>query len=65
MKIKTCTKCHKEKKLSEFSKDKTHTDGYSSICKVCRNEEHKEYVLLHSNKINKHKKSIIINFLGD
>lgn len=62
MKIKICTKCHKEKELSEFSKDKSHKDGYSSICKICRNEEHKNYVLLHSNKINKHKKEYYYKF---
>ena len=62
MKIKTCTKCHKQKRLSEFSKDKTHTDGYSSICKQCRNIYNKSYQLLNINKIKKYKKEYYDEF---
>lgn len=36
--MKKCSKCHKEKELSEFRKDKSHNDGYSSQCKDCRGE---------------------------
>jgi hypothetical protein len=34
--MKICSKCKIEKELSEFYKDLTHTDGYSSLCKKCR-----------------------------
>lgn len=33
--IKICNKCHKEKPITEFYKDKTHKDGFRSICKYC------------------------------
>ncbi len=33
--VKTCTHCHEEKDLSQFSKDKCATDGYCYKCKVC------------------------------
>lgn len=37
MKTKLCSnpKCHKEKSLSEFSKDKSRKDGYNPYCKIC------------------------------
>ena|SRR5579859_2997989 len=37
--MKTCTKCGKSKKLSDFYKRKRATDGRNSHCKLC---EHKE-----------------------
>ncbi len=32
---KTCTKCHIEKSISEFSKQLKSKDGYRSHCKTC------------------------------
>lgn len=34
--LKLCPKCNIEKEISSFHKDKTHTDGYRSICKSCK-----------------------------
>ena len=39
-KCNTCTEC---KILSEFSKAKSNTDGYSNICKKCVSQRNKEY----------------------
>jgi hypothetical protein len=36
--LKKCSKCKEEKKIVEFSKDKTRKDGYYHQCKSCRKE---------------------------
>jgi len=36
MSTKLCSKCKKNKTLSEFYKDKQKKDGYCSICKKCQ-----------------------------
>ena len=44
--LKKCSKCKEEKKIVEFSKDKTRKDGYYHQCKSCRKEwrlNNKEY----------------------
>ena len=53
--MKTCTKCHIEKKESQFPKDSRKRDGLSPVCKEChkvysskRYTEHKEEILAHS-----------------
>jgi hypothetical protein len=33
--MKTCSKCKKEKSLSDFFKQKSNKDGYNNICKEC------------------------------
>lgn len=38
MDTKTCTKCDKEKPLSDFSKKKSRKDGLNTWCKSCMNE---------------------------
>ena len=38
--MKTCSKCQKDKELSEFSKDKSVKDGYARNCKTCRRIEY-------------------------
>jgi hypothetical protein len=40
---KTCTKCEKEKPLSDFSKKKQGKHGVSSICKLCLNQHNRAY----------------------
>lgn len=45
MKTKICTKCEKEKNISEFSKDKRKSDKLSVWCKRCSNENSKNYYL--------------------
>jgi hypothetical protein len=39
--MKVCAKCKEEKKLTEFSKDKTKKDGFQYKCKSCVNQYHK------------------------
>lgn len=57
--MKTCTKCHIEKPLTEFNKRKQSKDGYNSHCKLCANSYPKkvysEYNKLYS-LINKEQK---------
>lgn len=36
--MKTCTKCHTEKSLDEFVKDKRRVDGRGSWCVPCNRE---------------------------
>ena len=39
--MKICTKCKKDKSISEFSKDKNSLDGMCYYCKDCAKEYHK------------------------
>ena len=32
---KVCSKCHRTKALTEFSRDRKARDGYRSVCKAC------------------------------
>jgi len=43
MDTKVCNNCKIEKPLSEFHRDKYTRDGYTTICKKCRNTQGKEY----------------------
>lgn len=47
---KVCSKCGKEKPVSEFSKDKNSSDGYTYQCKECRNKKYREYYAAHPEK---------------
>lgn len=40
--MKTCTKCNKEKELSDFPKDKSRKDGVYIYCKLCCAEIQRE-----------------------
>jgi hypothetical protein len=42
-KTKTCTRCHKRRKIDQFYKDKTQKDGHASWCKTCEREYDREY----------------------
>lgn len=44
MKTKKCSRCKKQKALSEFYKDKSHKYGYRSMCKSCDKERLKSLV---------------------
>lgn len=35
--MKVCQKCHKQKEIEEFYKDKSRADGFSYVCKECKN----------------------------
>jgi hypothetical protein len=52
MKTKICTKCYKEKPISEFHKKSSGKFGVRSDCKSCR----KKYQILHTNEIKKYHK---------
>jgi hypothetical protein len=59
MESKVCTKCGEEKALCEFNKDKTHKDGYRSVCKNCVYNYQRERNLLNK-KIKLNKETISI-----
>lgn len=40
--MKLCTKCNKEKPLTEFNRDRSRKDGYRSSCRSC-SKQSKEY----------------------
>ncbi len=42
MKLKRCTKCKKEKRVSSFHKDRNRKDGLNPWCKECKNKRTKE-----------------------
>jgi hypothetical protein len=39
--MRKCSRCGKEKSLSEFTKDRNKKDGLRAHCRQCRSEEHK------------------------
>lgn len=43
MKTKTCSACSKEKPLSEFGLAHERKDGHRGICKLCRNEQARQW----------------------
>lgn len=51
---KICTKCGKEKPISEFAKDKRSGDGYTYWCKECRNEHNRKYLKENPEKAKEH-----------
>ena len=54
--MKTCSKCETEKPLSDFHKDRTHSDGVRSFCKACVGLYSKKYHVLNKDKINEKSK---------
>ena len=56
MQIKICSKCHKEKVVSEFYNDKKSSDGLTPWCKSCISEQGKKYRKKHQEKIKKYLK---------
>lgn len=56
MKIKTCSKCKKRKKISEFYKDKNKKDKHSCICKLCSSNYTKRYYQENREQVNKQHK---------
>lgn len=51
METKVCTKCNKEKLLSEFSRHKTGKDGFHSQCKACQAEYAHDYFKANKEKV--------------
>lgn len=56
MERKICTKCGKEKVISEFVKDKYTKSGYTSDCKECRKVKGINYSKTHRKQINEYRK---------
>lgn len=54
--MKVCTKCNKQKPLSEFHKDKTHKSGLNYWCKTCRKNNDQKYYQTHKIKYIKYAK---------
>lgn len=50
---KKCSKCGLLKPLSEFSKNRSQNDGYSSRCKECRKKDRRQYYVDHREQDNK------------
>lgn len=53
---KKCNKCKIVKKENEFSKDKSHKDGFHSQCKICRNHHNKQWKSNNKKKVLEYKK---------
>jgi hypothetical protein len=49
--LKKCTKCLKDKDLSDFNKNKTKKQGVASLCKICHSEYRKEHYLKNKDKV--------------
>ena len=41
--MKICSECGKEKKLTEFYKNKSNSDGLHGMCKLCYRTYQKKY----------------------
>jgi len=53
---KMCNRCCETKLYADFAKNKSSPDGYSSICKKCKNIQKKSYRLEHQDKIKSYAK---------
>lgn len=53
---KKCSKCGLEKDYVEFGKDKSHSDGLRSSCKICQNSTAKKRRLENKDEIKKYRK---------
>ena len=56
-KNKTCNKFNQIKCIIEFYKDKTKYDGYHTICKICSENNSKEYYKQNKDEISDYKKT--------
>jgi hypothetical protein len=54
--MKKCTQCNELKVLTQFGLLSQSKDGHRSICKICHNDNNKQYALLHKNKIKQQQK---------
>ena len=57
MPLKKCSKCKKNKSLSDFTKDKSRKDGLCNTCKLCRNIRQKKYYEINRSKRLKYEKN--------
>jgi hypothetical protein len=61
--MKKCTICHQLKKLDEFNKNKSKSDGLSNMCRPCAQTKSKKYYsknkVYHKQKVDAYNKSLI------
>lgn len=55
--MRKCNKCGVNKPLSEFRKQKKHSDGVKHTCKKCLSETDKQYRQINVDKIKKYQSS--------
>ena len=67
--MKICTRCRKEKDVSEFNKNKSKSDGLCRVCKECNKEllkdhyqRNKEYYLERNRRRKRERKEYIRSF---
>lgn len=58
---KKCNECLIVKSMNEFSKDKTHSDGHTSICKICKKKYSKQYNIINAKRNYAKRKEILLN----
>ena len=56
MQTKKCPKCGEIKNIDEFYKSNSRKDGFSSWCKICDNQSHKNYVDNNKEKLREYDK---------
>lgn len=61
MEIKKCCKCHEEKNIDSFTKQKTSKDGFYCVCKDCKKKYDDAYRKQNKSKISLIKKSHYFN----
>jgi len=49
--VKRCTKCHVDKSMSEFPRNRTKRDGVNSWCKPCTADQHREWAARNAEKV--------------
>lgn len=55
--FRECSKCHNKKPLEEFYKDKSSSDGYGHVCKLCLSVVHAAYHASHKEIISQKAKT--------
>jgi len=61
--MKTCSKCKKEKRVTDFGKNKNSKDGLTYTCKQCRHEtyiKNRENTLVYQIEYRKNNKQKIL-----
>jgi hypothetical protein len=59
--IKKCSKCECDKDIKAFSRDSRSKDCHTSICKVCKNRQDKEYRRINKAKVSESKRIAYLN----
>ena len=65
LKTIVCSKCRKEKKLSEFYKRKGCKDGYDPTCRECKREWQRQYQQKHKKERGEYNKRYYLDHLEE